>query len=474
MFTNPIILQILDHYKKIWAIEKLKALSSWDLEVYMPENGAYFRGKAMGILGAMQQQLLLDNNFLSLIKNVQTDKLNIYEKAVIRNLNRVIEKNQKIPSKLLEEIEETTNQAQIEWRKARENNNFQQFAPHLKKIVKLLKQKTELIGYKNHPYDVLLDEYEQDLTVAKLDIFFNEIEQPLKNLLDYIKKSDKYIESHPLENLKYDKGKMRKFNSRVLAYLKADTTRLRIDESTHPFTENISVDDVRITTRYTDTNFQNSLTSTIHEYGHALYELQVNRNLTETPLGGGISLGIHESQSRFFENMIGRNKAFLNIFLQDIKALSPEIAKYVEKEGVEGVYKYFNMVKPSFIRVQADEITYHLHIKLRYQIEKDLIQGNIEAEDLPAIWNETMERLLGIKPKSDFEGVLQDVHWSLGAIGYFPTYSIGSFNSGLIKYELEKSIGTLEHLIVQETGIEKIESFLKDKIHKYGSTYTPE
>ena len=474
MFTNPLIVKILDHYKKIWAIDTLKALSAWDLEVYMPENGAYFRGQAMGILGTMQQKLLLDNKFLTLIKKVQNDKLNIYEQAVVRNLNRVIEKNKKIPSKLLEEIEETTNQAQIEWRKARENNDFQQFAPHLKKIVKLLRQKTKLIGYKTHPYNVLLDDYEQGLTVEKLDVFFGEIEEPLKNLLQYVQRSSKHTEHHTLENLKYDKGKMRELNNKVLAYLRADKTRLRIDESTHPFTESISVDDVRITTRYTDTNFQNSLTSTIHEYGHALYELQINKDLTTTPLGGGVSLGVHESQSRFFENMIGRSKGFLNIFLQDIKALSPQIAKYVENEGIDGVYRYFNMVKPGLIRVEADEITYHLHIKLRYQIEKDLIEGNIQVKDLPAIWNETMENLLNIKPKSDTEGVLQDIHWSLGAIGYFPTYSIGTFNSGLIKYELEKSIGMLDNLIVNEQGIEKIQAFLKDKIHKHGSTYTPE
>ena len=471
MFTNPVILQILKHYEKIWAIDNLMALSGWDLEVTMPEKGAKIRGKAMAQLSLLQQDLLLDQKFLELIETIDKQKLNSQEKAVIRILRRDTQNYKKIPSQLIKQLAETTNQAQVAWRNARKENDFDLFAPHLEKIVELLKQKAEAIGYQDNIYDALLDEYEEGLTVAKLDKFFDEIEPPLKNLLNYIKSSDKYIKIHPLENLPYNKLAMQKLNEKVLDFFKADRKKLRIDESTHPFTENISVDDVRITTRYADKDFQDSLTATIHEFGHALYELQVDRELTGTPIQGGVSLGIHESQSRFFENMVGRTKAFISIFLEDIKALSPEISEYVNSEGIEGVYSYLNMVKPSFIRVQADGITYHLHIKLRYEIEKGLINGEIEVKDLPTIWNDKMEKLLGIRPVNDSDGVLQDVHWSLGAIGYFPTYSIGTFISGLIKFELEKSIGNIEDMI-STGGITQVHDYLKDKIHRFGSTFT--
>ena len=256
----------------------------------MPEDGAFFRGKAVATLSSMQQDLMLDNSFLSLIQTAKDQDLNNYEQAIIRVLDRDILKYQKVPKQLIEKLELTTNQAQIAWRNARKNNDFRLFAPHLEKIIDLSKQKAEHIGYKNHPYNGLLDEYEQDLTTTKLDKFFTEIELPLKNLLEYIKKSDKYIESHPLETFNYSKYAMQELNAKILKYFNADLKKLRLDESTHPFTESISVDDVRITTRYAESDFADSLTATVHEYGHALYELQIDRNLTATPLEGGVSL----------------------------------------------------------------------------------------------------------------------------------------------------------------------------------------
>jgi len=472
MFTNPTIKKILLHYEKIWAIENLKRLSGWDLEVFMPIDGVKTRGRVIANLSAMQQDLMLNKQFCQLIKLAKIQTLNLHEKAVIRILDNEIIKYTKIPQTLLEDFDLTTGQAQVAWREARDKNDFSLFAPYLEKIVELSKQKAEKIGYINHPYDALLDEYEEGLTTEKVNDFFIEIETPLKNLLNYIKNSDKYFTSHPLESMSYNQLAMESLNKKVLEFFNADKKKLRLDQSTHPFTQNISVDDVRITTRYMDEDFKDSLTATVHEYGHALYELQINNKFTATPLEGGVSLTIHESQSRFFENMIGKTKPFISIFLEDIKKLSPEIAKYVEKEGVEGVYRYFNIVKPSLIRVQADEVTYHLHIMLRFQLEKELIAGEIKVKDLPEIWNNRMESLLGVKPKTDTEGVLQDVHWSLGAIGYFPTYSLGTFNSGLILHELEKSLGNIDELINPQ-GIVKIQDFLKNSIHQHGSLYTP-
>ena len=246
--------------------------------------------------------------------------------------------------------------------------------------------------------------------------------------------------------------------------------KLRLDVSAHPFTTNISLNDHRITTWYRENDFARSLFATIHEYGHALYESQFDSKINYTPLCNfsGLSLSIHESQSRFWENMIGRTKQFIHGMHKSILGINPNLVKY----NVEEIYNYFNLVKPSLIRVEADEVSYHFHVMIRFEIEKGLIEGKLKVKDLPEIWRAKMKEYLGITPKTDREGVLQDIHWSSGSIGYFPTYSIGTFLSGLIKYEIEKDIGDLGNLIKSEDGIKKIQDWLKEKIHQYGGTYT--
>ncbi|MFH1248775.1 MAG: carboxypeptidase M32 [archaeon] len=469
LFKNKLILKILDKYKPIWAIGHLNNLAGWDMQVNMPEEGIEARGEAIAQASSLTQKLFLEEEFSSLIQRAGKENgLNDYEKGILRILKRSAKQFKKLPKEFLEEFNKTTTEAYSVWDKAKKQNKFSLFSPHLEKIVDLSIKKAEYLGYREHPYDALLDEFEDGLTTKDVESFFDSIRQPLKNILARIKKSSEYKEKHPLEEESYDLDKMKMLNSKVLSLLNPYPKRLRMDISSHPFTSGLSSSDVRITTRYEGKDFARSLFSTVHEFGHALYELQCSPKLDYSPISGGSGMILHESQSRFWENIIGRTKSFIELFKEDITGLNPKFKDY----STEDIYQYFNLVKPSLIRTEADEVTYHFHIMIRFELEKALIGGKIKVKDLPRAWNEKYEEYLGVSPKNDTEGVLQDVHWSSGYIGYFPTYSMGTFLSGMINTELEKEFGKLEGMIKSKEGITKIQSWLKDKIHQYGSTYT--
>jgi carboxypeptidase Taq len=450
VFTTPTIIKILDYYKNLWAISHVSAVSHWDLETYMPKKGVEARGQALGRLAVIRQKMFLDPTFANLISTVDKQKLNDYESGVIRVLNKSLDFYKKIPSTFLEDFENLTNTATVVWREAKEKEDFKIFQKPLSKIFDMNRQMAEYLGYKDSPYDALLDLFEEDLTSKSVNQFFSEIKEPLQILLKQITSSKKYQRTHWLENAKYDKNEMSKLNDKVLKSLWPDSDRLRLDISTHPFTTSFGNNDTRITTWYHEKDFARSLLATIHEFGHALYDLQSADNLEMTPIAGGSSLVVHESQSRFWENHIGRSREFITKFKKDMEKV---VAK---KLSVEDLSLYFNKVSPSLLRVEADEVTYHFHIMLRYEIEKDIIEGKLKVKDIKEVWNTKMKDYLGIVPKKDSEGVLQDIHWSGGSVGYFPTYSLGTF----LGAQWEEKI----------TGDPK--KWLGEHVHKYGSTYT--
>jgi carboxypeptidase Taq len=467
MIKNKKIKSIIKEYEKIWAIEHAQKLMSWDAETYMPEKSSEERSTAEGIFAKLAQKSLLKKSFQKKIKNAEKEKTNETEKGIIRILKRNTEILEKLPPSFVEKFAKTTSNARIHWKKARETNKFKEFQKHLQEIIRLNIKKAEYLGFKK-PYDALLDLHEEGLTSKETDKIFSEIKTPLKNILKKIKQSKNYQKTHPLENEKYEQEKLSKINNEILKKFGFDLKRGRMDISTHPFTQELSSNDVRITTRYEKKDFKRSITSTIHEFGHALYELQISPELRKSPAAGGVSMGIHESQSRFWENIIGKNKEFIKINSELFKKNLPFIKKY----NTEEIYKYFNNITPSLIRVESDEITYNFHIMLRYEIEKDLIEGKIQTKELPEIWNSKMQEYLGINPSNDREGVLQDIHWSMGSIGYFPTYSIGTILSCQICDKMEKNIGKINDLIKNEE-YQKIKDWLKENIHQYGSIYTP-
>lgn len=463
-FKNPTILKILDYYKDLWSLSYLSGLASWDLETYMPKMAATFRGEAMARVSTIRQKKFLDNEFVGLInKAVKEKNLNDYEKGVVRIMVQSLKLYQKVPSKFLEEFEVLTNNATVVWADAKAKNDFNSFKPYLDKIFQKNRELADLLGYKDSPYDALLDLYEEDLTSKDVTKFFDEVLPPLKMLLDKIVTSPNYKPTHFLESKKYDKNKMIALNEKVLKDLWGEfgnDGNFRLDVSSHPFTISFNNQDTRITTWYNETDFARSLMAVIHEFGHALYDMQYDDKLNMTPIAGGSSLVIHESQSRFWENHIGRSKEFIKRYIKDIRSL-------VNKQdlSVEEVYTYLNQVKPSLLRVEADEVTYHMHIALRFEIEKGLIEGKLKINDIRDIWNTKMKDYLGITPKTDKEGVLQDIHWAHGSVGYFPTYSMGTFLGSQWEEKLQKDN-------IKNNEYAKIEEWLKTKIHKWGSTYT--
>jgi carboxypeptidase Taq len=459
-FTNKTVIKILDYYKNLWALSYVSGVAHWDLETYMPQKGAGARGEALAKVSSLRQKMFLDKEFVTLIHSAEKSKnLNDYEKGIIRTLIRSLKFYEKLPPDFLEKFELLTNEATVVWRGAKEKGDNKLFEPYLTKIFDMNRKAADYLGYKESPYDALLDQFEEGLTAREVEDFFGKISNPLSDLLKSIKKSGKFQKSHFLERQAYDRNKLELVNEKILKRLFEDFGRFRIDVSSHPFTTSFANTDTRITTWYHRKDFGRSILATIHEFGHALYDLQSSDKLEMTPIAGGSSLVIHESQSRFWENFVGRSGAFIGEYLKDFRNA---IGKNV---SAEDIYLYFNKVAPGPLRVEADEITYHFHIMLRFEIEKSVIEGKLKVKDLSETWREKMKTYLEVSPQSESEGSLQDIHWSGGMVGYFPTYSLGTFLGA--QWEQKMTKGSFEM-----GDIEKVKKWLGTHIHQYGSTYT--
>ncbi|MFA4640651.1 carboxypeptidase M32 [Pyrococcus kukulkanii] len=468
VFQNEIIKEILAKYRRIWAIGHAQSVLGWDLEVNMPKEGIMERSVAQGELSVLSQELLLRPDFVELVEKAKDQELNEYERGVVRVLDRSIRITKSFPPEFLREVSEVTAQATKAWEEAKAKDDFSKFEPWLDKIIDLAKRAAEYLGYEEEPYDALLDLYEEGLRTKDVIRMFDKLEKDLKPLLDKILEEGKVPREHPLEKEKYEKEWMEKVNLWILEKFGFPLgTRARIDVSAHPFTTEFGIKDVRITTRYEGFDFRRTVLSTIHEFGHALYELQQDERFMFTPIAGGVSMGIHESQSRFWENIIGRSREFVELLYPVLKENLPFIEEYTP----EDVYLYFNMVRPDFIRTEADVVTYNFHIILRFKLERMMLNEGVKAKDLPELWNEEMERLLGIRPKTYVEGILQDIHWAHGSIGYFPTYSIGTILAAQLYYHMKKDLDV--EAKVAEGDFEPIKAWLREKIHRWGSIYPP-
>jgi len=466
MSKNPVIDQILDAYKPIWALNHAASLFDWDLETYMPVDGAAPRGFAQAQLALIRQQKVIGLTE-SVSKAEKLGDLNQYERGVIRNIKRELKYFTRIPPELVEELTRTITEATVVWRDARKKSDFSLFKPYLEKIVQLKRREADKLGYEGHPYNALMDLFEEDLTTNDVDRIFSPLVTALKRILNGIVSSKSFPTSHKLEDVAYEEQDMRHVNQEVLRILGMPDKTFRMDVSTHPFTSGMSLDDVRITTRYEGMSFRETIFSVIHECGHALYDLQVDHSLQYTPLAGGPSLGMHESQSRFWENFVGRSREFTNLLYPILK----KNLKFVSEYSEDDIYKYFNLVRPSLIRVAADEVTYNFHIVLRYELEKKLIGGEVKVSEIPEIWDNMMEKYVGVRPKTLAEGVLQDVHWSGGMIGYFPTYSLGNVIAGMVTNRMRRDLNISD--LVARGDMNPIKLWLKENIHKWGSIYSP-
>ncbi len=466
MSKNPAINKILESYKPVWGLDHASSLLEWDMETYMPLGASKPRGFAQAQTALIKQQHM--TGMAGLVAEAEKlRELDDYEKGVLRVVRRDLDYYLKVPPELLEDLQRTVTEATVVWREARRKSDFPMFSGYLEKIVALKRQEAEKLGYEGHPYNALMNRFEEELTTDDVDRVFSPLIPDLKKILTKVLAAGLFPSTHPLESVIYDEAAMRRVNVEVIKLLGMPEKTFRMDVSTHPFTTSMSIEDVRVTTRYEGKDFKESLYSTIHECGHAIYELQVDPSLDYTPLARATSLGVHESQSRFWENFIGRSREFAKLVYPILKANLPFVSGYSDEE----LFKYFNAVKPSLIRVDADELTYNFHIVLRYELEKKLIGGEIEVSEAPSMWNDLMEKYVGVRPKNDAEGVLQDVHWSGGGFGYFPTYSLGNVIAGMFFHRIRKDMDTKGAVAKGELG--RIKAWLKEKLHSYGSTYSP-
>ncbi|AHC51869.1 peptidase M32 [Sulfolobus acidocaldarius SUSAZ] len=454
--------ELLAEYKKLWSIQYAESLMGWDIETYMPEDDAMIRGEVISTFSEIKREIY--QKLGKIIERYEgKEGLNDEERGILRVLGRDYKYYSKIPLEIIQQIERVRSEATVVWRQAKAKSDYSMFKPYLEKIKDLQIKIAEYWGYEDHPYNALLDLNEEGFSIRDGDRIFSRLLPELSDIMKKVSEKGYFPKSHELEEVSYDIGRMKVVNEEVIKILEMPGRKFRLDISAHPFTVRISADDVRITTRYEGKDFRSTLFSVVHECGHAIYELGIDRELEGTPIGGGVSMGIHEAQSRFWENIIGRSRDFVSLIYPKLKQNLDFISKYEEDD----IYRYFNIVRPSFIRVDADEVTYNFHIAVRYEIEKMLIGGEIKVDEIPSLWNELMEKYLGIKPKNDAEGVLQDIHWTSG-FGYFPAYTLGNVVSGIV-YSKTANLYNL----LREGKIGEMKAIMTDKIYKYGATYSP-
>jgi carboxypeptidase Taq len=470
--TNTALEQFKELDEKITHLSTVSALVGWDQKVMAPKKGRMLFSKAYSALETEIFKLMVSKEMGELLAELSAeDSLNSLDdvtKARIRERKQFYDKSNTIPANLYQEYATLTSEANHIWEEARENNDFNHYLPYLERIIEMKRKFADIFGYSGHPYNALLDEFEPGLTVEKLDPIFTELRRVSVELLKRIQNSLHKTPDEIFEQ-SYSIEKQKEFNKYILPIIGFDMEAGRLDETVHPFAQTMNTGDVRITTRYLENNVRSALFGTIHEAGHGIYEQNINPDYEGTVLRNGTSFGIHESQSRFLENMVGRSKEFWNYFFPTLQNHFPE---QLSEVSVEDFYRAINTVKPSFIRVEADELTYNLHIMIRYEIEKGLISGEYKAKDLPTIWNKKMEEYLGIVPNTDSEGVLQDVHWSFGGLGYFPSYTLGNLYAAQILNTIEKEIPDFYETI-QAGKFDVVNEWLHTNIHQYGSLITP-
>ncbi len=465
---------ITKQQKELSTLSGIGALLGWDQMTYMPKAGARERSEQSALLSQLAHKRVVDDTFWhhiqQLMKKDTFSKLKNHDQIIVKRLHNDVEKARKIPSDFVVRMAKTTTLAYQAWEKAREKQRFTVFSPHLEKIVALEQEYIGYISLPGHPYNSLLDDYEEGMTVDILKREFSYLKRELTSLLKNITESEHFANQQDL-NFSFSSTKQEELCRKMMSAMLLPKEKTRLDESTHPFTTSMATDDVRITTNFGRKQPLFSFFSTIHEAGHALYELGMPQDeYKDTVISDSPSLGMHESQSRFWENMIARSKPFWKYCYPLFKKTSPSAFKAID---FDAWYSYINQVKPSFIRVEADELTYGLHVILRFELELALIEGSLSVADLPFAWNEKMDEYLGVQPTNDTEGVLQDMHWSGGSFGYFPTYLIGTIYASQLFQVLTREHPTINDEILQG-NFTPLLHWLQKNVHHYGRRLTAE
>jgi carboxypeptidase Taq len=460
-----------DLLMEIKKISSITAVLHWDQETYMPNGSGNIRAEQLSYLSGLAHKLHTGDSFraeLEKLVDMETGEPRIT--SINDEMRRYLYLTWKdyrdsaaLPPEFVQELTFHAAKSQQVWAKARQDNDYKSFAPFLEKMVEYKKREADYYGYNTTPYDALLDKYEPAMTSEKVTVLFDEMRDRLVKLVKDIKNSGQKIDETPLKQ-SFDVDKQWKFGLKIAGDMGFDFEKGRQDRSAHPFTTGFHPTDVRITTRLSENNFKMALLATIHETGHALYEQGLQVEDFGTTFGDAVSYGFHESQSRLWENQVGRGRHFWKHYFPILQKYFPEPLKGID---MEQFYKMLNVVTPSLNRVESDEVTYSLHIMLRFEIEKMLINDNQPVNELPEIWNAKMEEYLGIRPSDDKDGVLQDIHWSMGAFGYFPTYALGNLYSAPIMEQAQRDIENL-HNKIQEGELLPLRQWLKENVHSKG------
>ncbi|MEH7272753.1 carboxypeptidase M32 [Neobacillus vireti] len=460
--------KFLEYVKKMSAYNEALGLIFWDLRTGAPKQGIDQRSEVIGVLSSEVFKMSTSEEMAAYIAILYKNNLPETTRKILEECKKEYERNKKIPAEEYKEYVILQSKAETVWEEAKDKSDFEMFKPYLEKLVETTNRFVDYWGYEGNRYDVLLDLYEPGITVEVLDNVFGDLRDKIVPLVKQIAESPNKPKTEFLFET-FKKEKQRAFSLDILEKMGYNFNAGRLDETVHPFATGLNPGDVRVTTNYDEQDFRTAVFGTIHEGGHALYEQNISKELIGTPLCTGTSMGIHESQSLFYENMVGRSFSFWKNNYELLKKYS---TGQFDQVAIEDFYRAINESKPSLIRIEADELTYPLHIIIRYEIEKGLFNGEIKVKDLPEVWNKLYQEYLGITPKNDASGVLQDVHWAGGSFGYFPSYALGYMYAAQFKKKMLEDLPNFDQLL-EEGNLLPIKEWLTKNVHQYGKLKKP-
>lgn len=460
----------MEHYKKIKSYEEAIALLYWDLRTGAPKKGVELRSETIGTLSEAVFSLSTSDDFGELLTSLEAEKaLDPYICRSVEEARKSYDLSKKVPPEEFKKFVILKSKAESIWETAKEKSDFSLFLPYLEDLVHTTKKMIGYWGEKNgSPYNTLLDQYEPGMTTEILDEVFGKLRERIVPLVQKIAASTNKPETAFLYE-HFPKQAQQDFSREMLTQLGYDFNAGRLDETVHPFMISINRQDIRVTTKYDENDFRTAVFGTIHEGGHAMYEQNLGKALAGLPIETGASMGIHESQSLFCENFIGRSEYFWQQNYERLKHYAPQQFNQIQ---LEEYVRAINESKPSLIRIEADELSYALHIMVRYELEKGLFNGDLQVADLPQLWNDKYEEYLGIRPTNDAEGVLQDVHWAGASFGYFPSYALGYMYAAQFKHAMLKDLPTYDRLLAEQ-NIAPIRQWLTANVHHHGAFKKP-
>ncbi len=460
--------ELLRRYAEVRDLSAVAGLLSWDQETMLPRKGAPARAEQLATLAGIRHERFTDPHLGELLEHCRSapGRFDEIENAQLRELHTDYERATKLPKELVEQFAAAESAALEAWRDARAKSDWKAFAPHLERLLGLLRRKCDALGFGARRYDGLLDDYERGTTEAQLVTLFADLRARLAPLVAQALERAATVDVRCMQG-HFEQAQQEQLADAVVRAMGFDLDAGRIDRSSHPFCSGIAAGDVRLTRRFVNDDLRPALYGVIHEAGHGLYEQGIPAALMRTPLGEACSLGVHESQSRLWENIVGRSLPFWRAFGPAAARCFPSLAAIAPEQ----LWRAANRVERSLIRVEADELTYNLHIIVRFEIERALVRGDLAVADVPAAWNGQMKELLGLVPANDAEGCLQDIHWSMGALGYFPTYTLGNLYSAQLWEAAQRELPDLDGAIARGE-LQPLREWLRAKVHVHGRRFT--